>query len=189
MQFIEVIFFLMWYCCLLLFDKCTCFPPCTVATRFSLKHMIYCFRSRLLLYDTPDSKIHGANMGPTWVLSAPDGPHVCPMKLAIRDVINGTHHMMTTSNGNFSLLLVLCEGNPPVTHKCQWHGALTFSLIFAWTNGWTNNRDAGNWRRHRAQYGVTVMLLLSVFLNLVFCQLTIFSVSPDPVLYVICTSL
>ena len=23
----------------------------------------------------PDSKIHGANMGPTWVLSAPDGPH------------------------------------------------------------------------------------------------------------------
>ena len=24
----------------------------------------------------PDSKVHGANMGPTWVLSAPDGPHV-----------------------------------------------------------------------------------------------------------------
>ena len=31
----------------------------------------------------PDSKVHGANMGPTWVLSAPDGPHVCPMNLAI----------------------------------------------------------------------------------------------------------
>ena len=26
---------------------------------------------------------HGANMGPTWVLSAPDGPHVGPMNLAI----------------------------------------------------------------------------------------------------------
>ena len=25
----------------------------------------------------------GANMGHTWVLSAPDGPHVGPMKLAI----------------------------------------------------------------------------------------------------------
>ena len=24
----------------------------------------------------PDSKVHGANMGPTWVLSAPDGLHV-----------------------------------------------------------------------------------------------------------------
>ena len=32
----------------------------------------------------PDSKIPGANMGPTWVLSAPDGPHVVPMNLAIR---------------------------------------------------------------------------------------------------------
>ena len=35
----------------------------------------------------PDSKVHGANMGPTWVLSAPDGPHVGSMNLAIRDVI------------------------------------------------------------------------------------------------------
>ena len=35
--------------------------------------------------DTPDNKVHGANMGPTWILSAPDGPHVGPMNLAIRD--------------------------------------------------------------------------------------------------------
>ena len=35
----------------------------------------------------PDSKVHGANMGPTWVLSARDGPHVGPMNLAIRDGI------------------------------------------------------------------------------------------------------
>ena len=38
-------------------------------------------------FNIPDNKIHGANMGPTLVLSAPDGPHVGPMKLAIRDVI------------------------------------------------------------------------------------------------------
>ena len=24
----------------------------------------------------PESKVNGANMGPTWLLSAPDGPHV-----------------------------------------------------------------------------------------------------------------
>ena len=36
----------------------------------------------------PDSKVHGANMGPTWVLLAPDGPHVVPMNLPIRDVSN-----------------------------------------------------------------------------------------------------
>ena len=35
-------------------------------------------------YTYPDSKVHGANMGPTWVLSAPDGPHVGPIYFAIR---------------------------------------------------------------------------------------------------------
>ena len=29
----------------------------------------------------PDSKDHGANMGPTWDLSAPGGPHVGSMNL------------------------------------------------------------------------------------------------------------
>ena len=36
------------------------------------------------LGNTPDSKVHGDNMGPTWALSAPDGPHVGPMNRAIR---------------------------------------------------------------------------------------------------------
>ena len=36
----------------------------------------------------PDSKIQGANMGPTWVLSAPDWPHVGTMNLAIRVLKN-----------------------------------------------------------------------------------------------------
>ena len=35
----------------------------------------------------PDSKVDVANMGPTWVLSAPGGPHDGPMNLAIRDDI------------------------------------------------------------------------------------------------------
>ena len=34
-----------------------------------------------------------------------------------------------------------------------------FSLISAWTNGWVNNRDAGDLRRHRVHYDVTVMTL------------------------------
>ena len=38
----------------------------------------------------PNSKVHGANMGLTWVLSAPDGPHVGPMNLAIRVVYIGS---------------------------------------------------------------------------------------------------
>ena len=34
---------------------------------------------------TKHNKVHGANMGPTWVLSAPDGPHVGPLNLSIRE--------------------------------------------------------------------------------------------------------
>ena len=30
---------------------------------------------------SPDSKVHGTNLGPTWVLSATCGPHVGPMNL------------------------------------------------------------------------------------------------------------
>ena len=43
-------------------------------------------------------------------------------------------------------------------HKGQWRGALMFSLICVWINGWANNREAGDLRRHRAHYDVIVML-------------------------------
>ena len=43
--------------------------------------------------------------------------------------------------------------------KGQWRGALTFSLICVWINGWVNNREAGDLRCHRAHYDVTVMKL------------------------------
>ena len=36
----------------------------------------------------PDCKVRGTNMGPTWVLSAPDGPHVGPMNLAFREMFH-----------------------------------------------------------------------------------------------------
>ena len=70
--------------------------------------------------------------------------------------------MMTSSNGNFSALLAICAGNSPVTgefpHKGQWRGALIFSLICVWINDWViNNREAGDLRRHRGHYDVTVM--------------------------------
>ena len=35
------------------------------------------------IWSSPDSKVPGANMGSTWVLSAPDGPHDGPMNLDI----------------------------------------------------------------------------------------------------------
>ena len=48
----------------------------------------------------------------------------------------------------------------PVTspHKGKWRGALMFSLICVWINGWVNNREAGDLRHNRAHYYVTVMV-------------------------------
>ena len=42
-------------------------------------------------------------------------------------------------------------------HKGQWRRALLFSLICAWINGWVNNREAGNLRRHRVHCDVIAM--------------------------------
>ena len=41
-------------------------------------------------------------------------------------------------------------------HKGQWRGALMFSLICAWINGWVSNREAGDLRRHRAHYDAII---------------------------------
>ena len=79
--------------------------------------------------------------------------HIC-----LLPIIAWWRHQMET----FSALLALCAGNSQVTgefpsHKGQWRRALMFSLICAWMNGWVNNREAGDLRRHRAHYDVTVM--------------------------------
>ena len=42
-------------------------------------------------------------------------------------------------------------------HKGQRRGTLIFSLICACINGWVNNRKAGDLRRHRIHYYLTVM--------------------------------
>ena len=45
-------------------------------------------------------------------------------------------------------------------HKGQWRGALMFSLICVWINGWVNNRKAGDLRLYRAHYDGSVMVWL-----------------------------
>ena len=71
-------------------------------------------------------------------------------------------HRMET----FSTLLALCVRGihrPPMNspHKGQWCGALMFPLICVWINGWVNNHEAGDLRRHRAHYDVNVMFWLN----------------------------
>ena len=63
--------------------------------------------------------------------------------------------IMTSSNGNIFRVTGPLWGNSP--HKGQWRGALMLSLICAWINGWVNNGEAGNLKRHRVHYDVTVV--------------------------------
>ena len=67
--------------------------------------------------------------------------------------------MMTSSNGNIFSVASHLWGEPPVTgspHEGQWRGALMFNLICAWTHNWANHRYAGDLRRHRTHYDVTL---------------------------------
>ena len=72
--------------------------------------------------------------------------------------------MMTSSNGNiFRVTGHLCgefTGHRwiPHTHKGQWRGALMFSFICVWINGWVNNRKARDLRCYRSHYDVIVMV-------------------------------
>ena len=62
----------------------------SACTKMSKIYTVYLWHAKrdckISFSNFPDSKAHGANIGPTWVLSAPDGPHVGPMNLAIRVV-------------------------------------------------------------------------------------------------------
>ena len=78
----------------------------------------------------------------------------------ITTTIHYTWRMMTSNENRFRVTDPLC-GNSPVTDefpaKGQWRGALMFSLLSAWINGWVDNREAGDLRRHRAHYDVIVI--------------------------------
>ena len=55
-------------------------------------------------------------------------------------------------------------------HKGQWRGALMFSFICAWISGCVNNREAGDLRRRRTHYDVTLMITDLVLNMLETCQ-------------------
>ena len=109
---------------------------------------VYCWKRVMdvaLLNDAFRYKYHGQICTKAKVVFTKHLPH--------DDVIKWKH---------FPRYLPFVRGIPrsPVnsSHKGQWHGALMFSFICAWINGCVNNRQAGDLRRHRAHYDVTVML-------------------------------
>ena len=67
----------------------------------------------------PDSKVHGANIGLTRDLSAPDGPHVSPMNLAIR-VGNGLLSVVIIRLLVWKVRNYLNQKNQTISSKCFW---------------------------------------------------------------------
>ena len=101
-------------------------------------------------------------MGPTRVLSAPDGPHVSPMNLAIRGDCHTHMHLMEPGRcgNNFKsvtfnhILHIKCMGHfaKLPSGKCHWHGlagsvaplhpvipmfgSCTHPCVFEWFQEW-----------------------------------------------------
>ena len=74
-------------------------------------------------------------------------PHDCLLSRSFRRRSKKTSKLRVT--GLWAPL-----NSPP---KGQWRGALMFSLICIWMNGWVNNREPGYLRRYCAHYDVTVI--------------------------------
>ena len=79
-------------------------------------------------------------------------PHDCLLNRLFRRRSKNTSKLGVTG---------FCAGNSPVTGEFPAQRPVTrsFDVFFdcAWINGWVNNREAGDLRRHRAHYDVTVM--------------------------------
>ena len=71
-------------------------------------------------------------------------------------LVSWWRHQMET----FSALLAICAGNAPVPGEFPTQRPVTrslmLSLICVWINSWVSNREAGDFRRYRAHYDVTL---------------------------------
>ena len=59
--------------------------------------------------------------------------------------------------GTFSKLLTICVGTSPVTGEFPEQRPVKRSFDVFWINGWVNNREACDLRRHAPHYAVTIM--------------------------------
>ena len=80
----------------------------------------------LRLIQIPNSKVHGANMGPTWGHQDPGGPHVGPMEIANWDRWHPPGNDNALSCGVFWLHIVVFKGNGEI------HITNIYSCLYRW---------------------------------------------------------
>ena len=122
----------------------------------NLKEQIYCSCTDHERHPTPKKKKKKKKMPPQNIKIFAEAPvyisNLNTVHVFYDDIVKWKHFLL-----NWPFVRGFHRSPFDSPHKDQWRGALMFSLICAWTNGWANNRDASDLRRHRTHYDVTLM--------------------------------
>ena len=102
--------------------------------------------------ENPDSKVHGANMGPTWGWQNPGGPHVGHVNLAIREYLLLDLNFTQIYSSVFPCLPVKVF---IFWFKLHWHSLSQTSI---------NNEQAIAWSSEDRLMGLFLILEQEVFL-------------------------
>ena len=83
-----------------------------------------------------------------WIGKDQSWRHYLEFLTAAQSIIHKkTNPPITTKLTDWPFVMGIHRSPVDSPHKGQWRGALMLSMICAWTNGWANNRDAGDLRR------------------------------------------
>ena len=129
----------------------------------------------------PDSNVHGANKRPTWVLLAPDGPHVGPMNLAIRV---GYEERIREPDCQFAYLIpewslecwhiwiAVCIGNEATLLRHCWHSGRSETHFTKSLSAHNLNLFALSWIQMRISNNFTDAAPAQLWWNVQNCDLT-----------------
>ena len=102
---------------------------------------------------------HHSQIKTTFILKRLPGPQNCIWDHGYWTEMKKTwwRHQMESFSASLAFVWGIHRSTVNSPHKGQWRGALMFSFICAWINGWVKNHEAGYLRRHRSHHVVIEM--------------------------------
>ena len=108
----------------------------------------------------PDSKLHGADMGPIWVRQGPGGPHVGPINFAFWEVCIMLQSLIVSAT--ILWLKLLWIGKfwfviKTISHYIKYPANIQdytqkFANMFLWLEAWVRFYLATNYNRYAAYF-------------------------------------
>ena len=115
----------------------------------------------------PTSNVHGANMGPIWVLSAPGGSHVGPINLAMRD-INHIINFATPLVDHIFWILAIEDAVRAKGWYCIWHSL--YAMKYIQYRLMCNKKDRVSYQCHHGKWKLnhihTQIMLNGKYINM-----------------------